>query len=100
MKVTSVNLRMIPNGGKLLGVASITVDNGLLIRDIKIIGASGKRFIRMPYSTSKNGGHVDVVHPITRSTRRFLEDTILAAYDKILTETPEKAFAGWVEVEI
>ena len=100
MKVTSVNLRLIRDGGKLLGIASVTMDGEMLIRNMKIIEANGKRFVRMPYSTSKKGDRVDVVHPINKDTRHYLEDTILAAYQKVIVEIPEKAFAGWVEVEL
>lgn len=47
--VTSVNFRRI-KGNKLLGIASVTLNNELIINDIKVILSDGKIILSLPNS--------------------------------------------------
>ena len=87
MEITSVKLKLIPNGGKLVAVASILIDGSMAVTDIKIIRGSMKTFIRMPYKKI-NGTSRDVVAPINQETRRYIEQTILSAYYNLRDSNP------------
>lgn len=65
---------------KLKAFASITLDNQLVIRGLKIIDGSSGMFIAMPSRQRKDGTYQDVAHPINRETREWLESQVIGAY--------------------
>ena len=86
MNVTDVRIRMVDKEkeGKLRAVASITIDDCFVIHDIKIIEGDHGLFIAMPSRKDENGVFRDIVHPISPSSRKLFEDTILDAYERQL----------------
>ncbi len=81
MKITSLKIRVLKNtGNKMLGVASITLDNMIAIHDIKILRNSDGLFLAMPSKAVKPGTFKDSVHPINAQVREAIERIIFAAY--------------------
>ena len=72
--------------GKLKAVASITIDDCLVIHDIKVIEGDRGLFIAMPSRKAQDGTYKDIAHPINSDTRTELQDLILDNYEKALKE--------------
>jgi len=82
MTVTDVRVRKITGEGKMRAVASITIDDELVVHDIKIIEGDRGLFIAMPSKKGANGEYRDIAHPINSETRTRLQELILDAYSK------------------
>jgi stage V sporulation protein G len=95
MEITSIKVkREEREGSHMKGRASIVIDNGLAIHNIRIIEGKNGLFIAMP-STSREVEneegetvtvHRDIVHPINQEVRTMFEEKILKAYEEAETE--------------
>lgn len=91
MEITSVRVkREEREGSHMKGRASVVIDNGLAIHNIRIIEGKNGLFIAMP-STSREVEneegekvtvHRDIVHPINPEVRAMFEEKILKAYEE------------------
>ncbi len=91
MEITSVKVKKEEReGSRMKGRASVLIDDGLAIHNIRIIEGKNGLFIAMP-STSReveneNGEtvtiHRDTVHPINPEVRAMFEEAILNEYNK------------------
>ncbi len=91
MQITDVRIRKINKEGKLKAVASVTLDNEMVVHDIKVIEGEKGLFIAMPSKKSLDGTFRDIVHPINTETRERLQEVILGRYEELGdlgTETP------------
>ncbi len=83
MKISDIKVRLINNADRrLIGVASIIIDDCFAIHDIKIIQGQEGEFIAMPSRKTPDGSFKDIAHPINSDTRVQLSDAILEAYHK------------------
>ena len=64
-------------------VASITLDDEIVIHDIKIIEGDKGLFIAMPSRKATDGEYRDIAHPINSKTREEMQNAILNAYANI-----------------
>ena len=67
---------------KLKAVASITIDDCIVVHDIKVISGREGMFISMPSRKTPDGEYKDIVHPINTETREELKKVILDAYEQ------------------
>ena len=91
MEITSVRVKKEEReGSHMKGRASVVIDNGLAIHNIRIIEGKNGLFIAMP-STSREVEneegetvtvHRDIVHPINPEVRALFEKEILKAYEE------------------
>lgn len=65
-------------------IVSVTFDNEIVIHDIKIVEIKGKTILTMPSKEIKNNVFKDIVHPINKKTRKYLENIVLKAYFDII----------------
>lgn len=86
MQITDVRVRKITKEGKMRAVVSITLDDELVVHDIKVIEGDKGLFIAMPSKKAADGEYRDIAHPINSATRERLQKAILDAYEKSLTE--------------
>ncbi|HIT62025.1 MAG TPA: septation regulator SpoVG [Candidatus Caccovivens faecavium] len=89
MKITDIRVRLVNNNDKLKAVASITIDDELVVHDIKVINGKDGYFLSMPSRKSDDGKFKDIVHPIKTEVRESLKEQILAAYEKALASEQE-----------
>ncbi len=83
MKISDIKIRLINIAERrLVGVASIIIDDCFAIHDIKIIQGQDGEFIAMPSRKTPDGSFKDIVHPINSETRAQFSDAILEAYHK------------------
>lgn len=99
MEITSIRVKK-STMGQTLGVASIQLDNCLVIHDIKLVEHNGKRMLSFPNKKTKkyvmeNGNYAelssytDIVHPSNREFREYLENEIYKVYDNEKGESHE-----------
>ncbi len=86
MNITDVRIRKVNQEGKMKAIVSITIDNELVIHDIKVIEGEKGLFIAMPSRKTSNGEFRDIAHPINSSARESLQQAILAKYEQVLLE--------------
>lgn len=86
MQITDVRVRKITKEGKMKAVVSITLDDELVIHDIKVIEGDKGLFIAMPSKKAADGEYRDIAHPINSRTRERVQAMILDAYERSLSE--------------
>ena len=86
MQITDVRVRKITKEGKMKAVVSITLDDELVIHDIKVIEGDKGLFIAMPSKKAADGEYRDIAHPINSRTRERIQTMILDAHERSLSE--------------
>ena len=89
LKITDIRVRLVNNNDKLKAVASITIDDELVVHDIKVINGKDGYFLSMPSRKTNEGEFKDIVHPIKTEVREALKEQILAEYEKALASEQE-----------
>ncbi len=89
LKITDIRVRLVNNNEKLKAVASITIDDELVVHDIKVINGKDGYFLSMPSKKTEDGKFKDIVHPIKTEVRESLKEQIMAAYEKALASEQE-----------
>ena len=83
LQITDVRVRIVnKDDAKLKAVASITIDDCIVVHDIKIINGEKGLFVSMPSRKTPDGEYKDIVHPINTETREILVKAIFAAYEE------------------
>ena len=89
MKITDVRVRKVAKEGKMKAVVSITIDEELVVHDIKVIEGEKGMFIAMPSRKASDGEYRDIAHPINSLTRDSIQTMILNRYEEAIAETGE-----------
>lgn len=85
MKISDIRIRLVNKGDtKLKAVASLTVEDSIVIHDIKVIDGKDGLFISMPSRKTPDGEYKDIVHPIKNEVRDELLKAVLGAYEEAL----------------
>ena len=83
-------MRIVNNSNdKLKAVASITIDDEIVVHDIKVINGKDGYFLSMPSRKTNEGEFKDIVHPIKTEVREALKEKILKAYEEALKSENE-----------
>lgn len=84
MIISTIKIKKLVNtGSKLIGIADITLDDMIVLHDIKILSNNGDMFLAMP-SKKVSTGFKDIVHPINVETRSKIEEILYELYDVVL----------------
>ena len=90
MEITEVVIRPVTDE-RLRAYVSMTFDNALVIKDIKIVEGKNGLFVSMPSRRRKNGKYQDIAHPINTDFRREVETRIFDEYrDAVGGDIPEE----------
>ena len=81
MQITDVRIRKVAKEGKMKAVVSITIDNEIVVHDIKVIQGEKGLFIAMPSRKAADGEYRDIAHPINSDTRNMIQTLILEQYE-------------------
>lgn len=84
MNISDIRIRKLLKDGRLRAVVSVTLDNAIAVHDIKVVQGDERIFVAMPSRKDESGVFRDVVHPISPESRKEIESSILAAYEKYL----------------
>lgn len=82
MKITDIRIRKLFEIDRLRAIVSITIDDLLVVHDIKVVQGEERLFVAMPSRRDETGMFRDVVHPINAEGREFIEKLILEAYEE------------------
>lgn len=90
LNITDIKIRL-ANGSndKLKAFASITIDDVLVVHDIKVIEGKDGYFLSMPRRKTAEGEFKDIVHPIKTEARTLLTEKIVAEYQKAASQPQE-----------
>ena len=81
MNITEVKIRLLKKEtDKVKATASVSIDNAIVIHDIKIIESNNNLFIAMPNRRTSTGAYIDIAHPLNSQTRKLLNDVIIQQY--------------------
>ena len=83
MIITEVKVYPAKDSGRLKAYATIVFDNSFIIRDLKVIEGDKGLFVSMPSRRRKDGTFRDIVHPLNVETRKMIEDSVIAEYQKV-----------------
>jgi len=89
MKVTEAKVIKLDTQNSLKGFASITLDEELVIKGLKIVDGKKGLFVSMPNEKGKDDKYYDTVFPLNKELRSDIEDAVLDAYDE--AEDPKKS---------
>jgi len=81
LEITEIRITL-RDDDKLRAFASITLEDSLVIRGLKVIEGANGMFVAMPSRQRKDGSYQDVAHPINRETREWLENMVIGAYQE------------------
>lgn len=81
MNITDVRLRKVNSDGKMKAIASITIDDAFVVRDIRVIEGQNGLFVAMPSRKTPDGEFRDIAHPITPEARELIQTAILHEYE-------------------
>ena len=97
MKITEVKLR-IPEKKylRLRAIASITIDNELIINDIRLISEGSKYFIDFPRSAYAQMAQLQTIAPLSYQTREKFLDAILKKYKEQIQKVKKKKKGGTI----
>lgn len=85
MNVTETRIRLVKKeDSKLKAIATVTLDNCMIIHDIKVVEGTDDLFIAMPSRKMPSGEYKDIVHPLNTETREALKAIIVEEYKKAL----------------
>jgi len=73
---------------KLKAFVSLTFNEALVVRGIKIIEGRERLFVAMPSRPRQDQAFQDIVHPINQEARRCLESHVLNVYYDMIEEDP------------
>ena len=91
LNITDIRVRLVNNANdKLKAVASITIDDEIVVHDIKVINGKDGYFLSMPSRKTNEGEFKDIVHPIKTEVRESLKAMILAEYEKALANAADE----------
>lgn len=93
MNITDIRVRLMAKEGKMKAVSSITIDDAFVVHDIKVVEGEKGLFIAMPSRKANDGEFRDIAHPINSETRTNIQNLVLEAYEKALTEAPAEVAA-------
>ena len=81
MNITDVRLKKVNSDGKMKAIASITIDEAFVVRDIRVIEGQNGLFVAMPSRKTPEGDFRDIAHPITPEARELIQTAILKEYE-------------------
>ena len=90
MEITDVRVRKILAEGKMKAIVSVTIDNALVVHDVKVVDGQNGLFVAMPSRKTATGDFRDIAHPISQEARDLIQKEVLDKYYEAL-EAAENA---------
>ncbi len=90
MDITDVRVRKINKEGRMKAIVSITLNDQLVIHDVRIIEGNNGLFVAMPSKKTPSGDFKDIAHPINSEARAYIEKKVIDAYQTELVEELEE----------
>jgi stage V sporulation protein G len=92
MKISEVNITLIKPHDRLIGFASLVINDALYLSSIGIHQKLNGSGYRLTYPTKRAGMQsMDIFHPINRGTGKAIEDAILNKLNDVMKRFNENA---------
>lgn len=75
-----VRFSSFPQEGSVKGVCSVTFNDQIAVKGVKVIEGSKGLFVAMP-SYKSGDEYKDLVYPVTKEGRQMLNESVLVAYE-------------------
>lgn len=79
MDITKVTLRSV-SMNKVCAIASIVIDDALVIHDLRVVNGDKGLFVAMPSRKLPNGDFRDICHPINSEARERIQQAVLQQF--------------------
>ena len=92
MSDININVRVFPIDepkGATKAYASVSVDDLIAIRGIRVVEGEKGLFVAMPQSKDKEDNYHDIAFPITGDLRRGITALVIDEYDRVAALAPE-----------
>lgn len=86
-----ITLREDEQNDRLKAFATMTLNNSFVIRGLKVIQGTNGVFVAMPSRRRPDGQFQDIAHPINNETRRWMEEIVLAEYQREMTRQSSRS---------
>lgn len=93
MDITDVRVRKILAEGKMKAIVSVTIDNALVVHDVKVVDGQNGLFVAMPSRKTATGDFRDIAHPISQEARDLIQKEVLAKYEEALADMENQPMA-------
>lgn len=80
MNIKTEIKRTFKDNGKLKAVANLIIDEGFVIKNVRLVYGAKGLFVSMPSRKIKDGSYVELCHPIQSNVREQIEKSVLKAY--------------------
>ena len=80
MEITDIRVRKILREGKVKAIISVTIDNAIVIHDIKLVEGQKGLFMALPGRKIADGQFRNIAHPISQEVRDMLQGLLLEKY--------------------
>ena len=85
MTITDIRLSIINSDTAVKAIGSITFDNVLVIRGIRVMeDKNGNTFVVFPSREKSDGSYEDIVFPLTKEFYNSITKTVLEEYNNII----------------
>lgn len=85
MRVDNVRMKLVHKAGsKIIAVASICIEDSLVVHDLKLIKNDNGIFLLMPSRKTPYGEFKDIVHPLNTETREMIQSILIAHYNELV----------------
>lgn len=85
MNITEVRVHPVSFHGRTKAFATVTIDNALVIHDLRVVNGQNGLFVSMP-SKKVGAQYFDISHPITTEAYRILSGAVLNQYRTTVVE--------------
>ena len=79
MDITDIRIYRLKDNSNTLALVSITIEEKLVIRNIRVVEGRNRPFVKMP-TVEYESGEADVVFPINIDFREKLQEEIIKEY--------------------
>ena len=79
MDITDIRIYRLKDNSNTLALVSITIEEKLVIRNIRVVEGRNRPFVKMP-TVEYESGKADVVFPINIDFREKLQEEIIKEY--------------------
>lgn len=83
MNITDIRIKKINSTGALKALVAITLDDEIVIHEIKVIEGSKGLFVTFPSKLGSDGKFMDIVHPIKTEIRNLVQEKVLEVYNNL-----------------
>lgn len=87
MEITSVQVFLVPENGKMKAFARVCLDDELMLTSMRVYQGTHGLFVSYPNDTNYKGeDYKQLFYPISKAFRDKVEEAVLKAYEEELAE--------------